>query len=99
AITVENKLLPAAALALRPPAALPPGPPWRIGWFGMIRCRKSLDVLCGLAARRPDLVQVIIRGRPSRTEFDDFDAQVDRVPGIVYGGTYRPAELEELYGA
>ena len=98
-ITVENKLLPAAALALRTPAALPPGPPWRIGWFGMIRCRKSLDVLSGLAARRPDLVQVIIRGRPSRTEFDDFDAQVERAPGIIYGGTYRPAELEELYGA
>jgi hypothetical protein len=98
-ITVENKLLPAAAGSLRAPTTLPPGPPWRIGWFGMIRCRKSLDALCDLAIRRPDLVQVIIRGRPSRTEFDDFDAQVERTPGVAYGGTYRPAELEELYGS
>lgn len=98
-ITIENKLLPAAAGSLRAPITLPPAPPWRIGWFGMIRCRKSLDALCDLAIRRPDLVQLIIRGRPSRTEFDDFDAQVERTPGVAYGGTYRPAELEELYGS
>ena len=24
-------------------------PPWRIGWFGAIRCRQSLDILCELA--------------------------------------------------
>lgn len=99
ALTVENKLLPASPILGCAKHALPAVPPWRIGWFGMIRCRKSLDALCDLAMRRPDLVQVIIRGRPSRTEFEDFDAQVERTSGVTYGGTYRLTELEALYGS
>lgn len=102
ALLVENKLLlppgPGASSA-GTAEALPPGPPWRIGWFGMIRCRKSLDLLCDLALRHPGLLTVTIRGRPSRTEFDDFDAQVARTPGVSFGGTYHPAELESLYGS
>ena len=81
------------------PAPLPPpsGPPWRIGWFGMIRCRKSLDLLCGIASRRPGLIEVIIRGRPSYSEFADFHAQVARTPGVSFGGPYRPTDLADLY--
>jgi succinoglycan biosynthesis protein ExoL len=95
-LLVENKLLPAACDA-SPAPVLAAGPPWRIGWFGMVRCRKSLDALCELATRYPGLVEVTIRGRPSRTEFDDFDAQVARTNGVSFGGAYRPAELERLY--
>ena len=99
ALVVENKAYPETSLA-SPLAAVPPaGPPWRIGWYGMIRCRRSLDFLCGLARRRPDLVQVEIRGRPSYTEFDDFDRQVAEAPGVHFGGPYRPEELPALYGA
>jgi succinoglycan biosynthesis protein ExoL len=65
----------------------------------MIRCRRSLDFLCDLAARRPDLVQVDIRGRPSYTEFDDFDGQVAAAPGVSFGGPYRPSDLPAMYGA
>jgi hypothetical protein len=93
---VENKALPDAAIALA--AAPPAGPPWRIGWFGMIRCRKSLDFLCDLARRRPELVQVGIRGRPSYTEFDDFDRQTAGPPGVRFGGPYSPQDLPALYG-
>jgi len=94
---VENKVL---ELGVRPiprpaPAA---GPPWRIGWMGAIRCRKSLDILTGLAARRPDLVEVRIHGRPAYTEFDDFDGQVAAVPNARFGGAYTAADLPELYG-
>jgi hypothetical protein len=96
ALLVENKTFPDpdATLASIPPA----GPPWRIGWFGMIRCRRSLDVLCDLAGRRPDLVRVEIRGRPSYTEFEDFDRQVAEARGVAFGGPYRPKELPDLYG-
>jgi hypothetical protein len=100
ALLVENKILQPLSLRDRDdPAASapPPGPPWRIGWFGMIRCRSSLDALCELAARRPQLLQVVIRGRPAQVEFDDFDAQVSHTPGVTFGGPYRPAELESLY--
>jgi hypothetical protein len=98
-LVVENKAFPDTA-ASAPLAALPPsGPPWRIGWFGMIRCRRSLDFLCDLARRRPDLVRVEIRGRPSYTEFEDFERQTAETPGVAFGGPYRPQELPALYGA
>lgn len=75
-----------------------PGPPWRIGWYGMIRCRKSLDLLTGLADRRPDLLQVVIAGRPARTEFADFDGQVTASAGASFRGAYTAGDLEAMYG-
>jgi hypothetical protein len=82
--------------AKRPARA--PGPPWRIGWMGAIRCAKSLDILTALAARRPDLVEVRIHGRPAYTEFDDFDAQVAAAPNVAFLGPYTAADLPKIYG-
>jgi len=98
ALVVENKLLPTWPNAAFSSGALPPAPPWQIGWFGMIRCRKSLDYLSDLARRHPDLMRLTIRGRPSYTEFADFDAQVAETPGLSFGGTYRHSDLGALYG-
>jgi hypothetical protein len=97
-LLVENKPLelgPATA-PKRPMRA--PGPPWRIGWMGAIRCRRSLDVLTELAARRPDLVEVRIHGRPAYTEFEDFDGQVARTPAVEFFGAYAAEDLPRLYG-
>ena len=63
----------------------------------MIRCRKSLGLLRELARRNPGLVEIVIRGRPARTEFDNFDDEVAHTPGVTFGGPYRPAELQSLY--
>lgn len=94
---VENKVLELGGHAAPRPGP-PAGPPWRIGWMGAIRCRKSLDILTSLAARRPDLTEVHIHGRPAYTEFDDFDAQVAAVPNVRFGGAYTAADLPRLYG-
>ena len=96
-LVVENKVLaaPDESQAQRPEPRS--GPPWRIGWFGMIRCRRSLDILCRLAVRAPGLVEIVIRGRPARGAFEDFDKQVGRTPGVAFGGAYGPAELGALY--
>jgi hypothetical protein len=100
-LVVENKVVDLAAD--KPPGFHAgeslQGPPWRIGWFGMIRCRRSLNILSDLVSRHPGLVEVVIRGRPARVEFDDFDAQVNRSPGIHFGGPYDPSELAELYAS
>jgi len=98
ALLVENKAFPEAPAAEPAPAEPPQRAPWRIGWFGMIRCSKSLDFLCDLARRRPDLVEVEIRGRPSYTEFEDFDRQTAAASGVDFGGPYRPQDLPALYG-
>ena len=96
-LLVENKVL---ELEAAPPrkAARPAGPPWRIGWMGAIRCARSLDILTDLAARRPDLVEVRIHGRPAYTEFADFDAQVAAAPGVTFEGAYTAADLPRIYG-
>jgi len=99
ALIVENKVLELDASQASEIETFepPPGPPWRIGWFGMIRCQSSLDILCRLAARNPGLVEIVIRGRPARVAFRDFDAQVARTPGVSFGGAYHPSELGALY--
>lgn len=96
---LENKTL---ALTGSPPAVVPatPAPPWRIGWFGMLRCRRSLEMLGRLAATRPGLIAVDIRGRPSAAVFgEDFEAAVAQWPGLTFHGPYRPADLPDAYGA
>lgn len=97
-LLVENKVLELTTPTASPGPVRPVGPPWRIGWCGAIRCRRSLDLLAGLAARRPDLLTVEIRGRPAHTEFDDFAAQVASVSGLSFGGPYMAQDLPELYG-
>lgn len=80
----------------RAPAA---GEPWRIGWFGAIRCRKSLAILTEFARRMDGRVEVIIRGRPAYSEFDDFDAAVKAAPFVQFHGAYRnPEDLAAIYG-
>ena len=95
-LLIENKVL---TLDAPPPvhAQRPSGRPWRIGWFGMIRCRRSVEVLSALAARRPGEIEVVIRGRPSPAVFPDFEAEVAGRPGLIWGGPYQPSDLPELY--
>jgi succinoglycan biosynthesis protein ExoL len=99
-LLIENKLvhdrgLDAAAATLGGPA---PGPPWTIGWFGVIRCAKSLSMLRQIATALPDQVRVVIRGQVARHEFDDFDGQVAATPGMSYLGPYEPSEVSRCYG-
>jgi succinoglycan biosynthesis protein ExoL len=80
-------------------AAPSEGPPWRIGWFGVIRCRRSLQLLANLVTALPGVVEVIIRGRPRRNVIPDFDQMVATTPGLSFLGEYdRHTELAALYG-
>ena len=91
---LENKVMPTS----RPQAAaLKHKTVWTIGWFGIIRCQKSLDMLDRLTTLVPAL-RVVISGRVARQEFDDFDAAIETNPSIIYTGPYVPADLPEIYG-
>lgn len=95
-VLVENKWL---AIDMHAPAATARpagGPPWTIGWFGNLRCRRTLAALSALAAG--GAVEVLIAGRPSPAEFDDFEGVVARTPGLRFVGAYTPADLPRLYG-
>lgn len=95
-LLMENKLL---ALDSAPPAgrAAPAGPPWTIGWFGNLRCSRTLEILTGLAARHAGRVEILIAGRPSPAVFDDFEGRVAAAPHCTYVGPYGAADLPELY--
>lgn len=95
---IENKpvrLTPQPCAARRPRVE---GDPWRIGWFGMIRCRKSLELLQALAAAVPGRVEVLIRGRPTPAVFPDFAGSLMGHPQVRFEGPYVADDLARLYG-
>lgn len=97
-LLVENKLLVLDGDTPPPPdATAERSAPWRIGWFGMLRCHRSLALLRGFVAGSGGRIAALLAGRPSYTEFADFDRDVADVPGLQFEGPYRPADLATLY--
>ena len=99
ALLVENKVFaPGLGEIGRNPALLVETGPMRIGWFGALRCRKSLAALDALSRHFGGRLDVTLRGRPALTEFDDFHGTVSRSPHLHYGGPFRyPQDLAPLY--
>lgn len=96
----ENKVLALDGDTIQPPSPRAPraGDPWKIGWFGALRCRESLHILADFAARMEGKVEVILRGRPAYSEFDDFDGFVEKSPHLTFLGPYRnPEDLASIY--
>ncbi len=100
-LLLENKVLalkPEAVSGISGPRLPKAGKPWRIGWFGAIRCAKSLNILIDFAARMEGKVEIVLRGRPAYSEFDDFDAMVRAAPHVEFHGSYRnPEDLGAIY--
>ncbi|WP_186767027.1 glycosyl transferase family 1 [Devosia ginsengisoli] len=72
----------------------------QIGWFGALRCNKSLAALQGLAEAFAGGIEVTLRGRPALTEFADFHGTVTAARHLTYGGAYAyPDDLASLYSA
>jgi succinoglycan biosynthesis protein ExoL len=95
---VENKVLLADFSSVRPERSLRrAGQPWKIGWFGMLRCRRSFDILASVARQCGGDLEVVIAGRPSPNEFPDFEGLVARSPHVTFTGPYRFDELPALY--
>ena len=67
---VENRMPAGRDYGRRPQRGVPQvsGRPLTIGWFGNLRCRRSLELLRALAARFPETVRVVLRGYPARAE-------------------------------
>lgn len=100
---LENKVLEIHGTVERrtaPPAECPPpGAPWKIGWFGALRCRRSLALLAEFSRKMEGRFEIVLRGRPAYSEFDDFDGFVRNEPFMRFEGAYRnPEDLAEIYG-
>ncbi|AVA25213.1 glycosyl transferase family 1 [Rhizobium sp. NXC24] len=101
-LLLENKVLAIegmrAEIAITPrlPAA---NEPWKIGWFGALRCRKSLEMLAEFSRQMEGRFEIILRGRPAYSEFGDFDGFVRDAPFMRFGGPYKnPEDLAAIYG-
>lgn len=98
AVVLENKVLGDIIERGSNPALQADAGPIRIGWFGALRCTRSLEALNGLAETQNGRIEVMLRGRPAYTEFDDFDATVTRSPFLGFAGPYRnPDDLAAIY--
>ncbi|MGU3390541.1 glycosyltransferase [Sphingomonas sp. M1A8_2b] len=97
-LLVENKRPREDLPTERVDIALKPGAPWIIGWFGMLRCKRSLAILSELAAASNGQIEVLIAGIPSDAEFTDFADTVGGMAGVTFVGRYTAADLPALYG-
>ncbi len=75
------------------------GPPWRIGWFGVIRCRRSLELLAALTRASGGAIEVEIGGRPALDAVPEFASVIAATPGMSFVGPYdRATDLPRIYG-
>lgn len=98
---VENKVfapdLPATG---RNPVLTGNAQPIHIGWFGALRCNRSLAALLGLAEAFAGDIDVTLRGRPALTAFADFHSTAAAASHLRFGGPYRyPDDLADIYSA
>ena len=94
----ENRML--ADEAIRDPSKprVTFGKPWKIGWFGIIRCERSLRILQSLCLALPGVVEVHIKGRPTQDLTPRIVAATASTPGLIFGGSYdRTRDLPALY--
>lgn len=78
--------------------AVPPAPPWVIGWFGQLRCSRSLELLAELCRQLPDRVRVEIRGRPIAALRAQVESTAAATPGMYFFGPYdRSSDLLEIH--
>ncbi|MDL2401898.1 glycosyl transferase family 1 [Rhizobium mayense] len=101
-VLLENKVLAlegAEAEIAAGPRLPASGEPWKIGWFGALRCRKSLEMLADFSRQMDGRFEIVLRGRPARSEFSDFDGFVRDAPFMRFGGPYKnPEDLAAIYG-
>jgi succinoglycan biosynthesis protein ExoL len=75
--------------------------PWTIGWFGVLRCHKSLASLAAIADDLGDQVRIVMRGLPSHEDVthEQIAAVCAQRPNMYFGGPYRnPLDLAAIYG-
>ena len=98
-IIAENKRIITSENEQRPAPDLNRGQgPWRLGWFGNIRCVRSFEILAMLARQNPGLVDVELRGRPTGKLQTLIDEHLP-LANMRFGGPYAQSELASMYEA
>ncbi|MFW6389941.1 MAG: hypothetical protein ACOCZT_02380 [Halanaerobiales bacterium] len=68
----------------------------KIGYFGVLRCPKSWEILKKIAIQSKGKIEIVLRGIPRGIK--DFYETLEKVPNIIYNGEYKsPDDLPEMY--
>lgn len=96
---VENRLVSGADYGPRPSLApIPPDRPLRVGWYGILRCSRSLGLLAALADALGDQVEIHLHGKVATQEISDFEETVAKHPNMYFSGAYKsPEDLSRIY--
>jgi succinoglycan biosynthesis protein ExoL len=98
ATIIENRLAAGADYGPRPPIAAPASGALRVGWIGVLRCKRSLGLLIDAARQLGPAISIHIHGIPALTEIPDFHARIKDVPNIHFHDRYRsPEDLAAIY--
>lgn len=99
---LENKVYPSKNLpaAMHEDVPSASGRPWVVGCFGAFRCKRSLEMMRGLAEKLgPEKIRFILRGYPAGTIASDFDQLLGSLPNLTFDGPYHyPDDLAGMYG-
>lgn len=93
-LIAENKVLTPAATPSAPP---PTQAPWIIAWCGVLRCKRSFDLLRSMATTGD--VRVELWGMPALDQIPDFHEAIAASPGMRFNGAYKPEDLPAIYAA
>lgn len=97
-LLIENKVFPQQAIKhLEDIPNKTDNTTLNIGWFGILRCVKSFDILYDIAKNNRGKVNIILRGKPSREVLDLID-KMPIIPNFHFMGAYKaPEDLELIY--
>ena len=98
-LVLENKIEPSSELSHlvnARPADDGPSRKLRIGYFGLLRCQWSWQVLEALAKKQPDQIEIKVAGHPLCPI--NIEERAKQFQNITFLGTYQsPAGLPALY--
>ncbi len=103
-VLIENRLTDSFTGGDRPSASQidqsqTMGKPLRLGWVGILRCQRSLNLLCETARQLGPDVEIRIHGIVADNEIPNFETQIAAHDNIRFFGRYRaPEDLAEIYG-
>lgn len=98
AYLVENRLAVSAETGPRPGVHVRSEGPLRLGWVGVLRCSRSFRLLCELADRFPETLEIHLHGLPARREIPVFEPEIELHTNMTYHGRYRsPEDLAGIY--
>ena len=101
---VENRLPASFARAIARPAKSVQSKhsddaPLRLGWVGILRCERTLDLMKRVAEAFGDQVEIKIHGKLGVWREDAFRKSIAPYSNITFHGAYQaPRDLTQIYG-